>query len=49
MINNKMVGEIMNTQEIGTDSVVDEMKNALQMEIAMEEKNKLMEQEKIIY
>jgi len=49
MINNKMVGEIMNTQEIGTDAVVDEMKNALHMEIAMEEENKLMEQEKVIY
>ena len=23
MINNKMVGEIMNTQELGTDSTVD--------------------------
>jgi hypothetical protein len=30
MINNKMVGEIMNTQEIGHDAMVDEMKEALQ-------------------
>lgn len=30
MINNKMVGEIMNTQELGTDTMVDEMKIALQ-------------------
>jgi hypothetical protein len=29
--------------------VVDEMKQALQQEIAMEEKNKLMEQEKVMY
>ena len=49
MINNKMVGEIMNTQQIGTDTIVDEMKQALQQEIAMQEKNKLMEQEKVIY
>ena len=30
MINNKMVGEIMNTQVIGHDAMVDEMKEALQ-------------------
>lgn len=39
----------MNTQEIGNDHVVEEMKQALQQEIAMEENNKLMEQEKIHY
>lgn len=47
MINNKMMTEIMNTNEAGTDMVVEEMKHALQEEIAMEEKNKLMEQENV--
>ena len=36
MINNKMMTEIMSTQEAGTDSVVEDMKNVLQQEIALE-------------
>ncbi len=47
MINGKMINEIMSSNEPQTDNVVQEMKNALQQEIAMEEKNKLMEQEKV--
>lgn len=47
MINGKMINEIMSTNEPQTDMVVQDMKNALQQEIAMEEKNKLMEQEKV--
>lgn len=43
MINNKMMTEIMSTNEVGNDAVVEDMKNALQAEIAMEEKNKLLE------
>jgi hypothetical protein len=35
MINNKMIGEIMDTKEIGNDSMVEEMKLALQQEIHM--------------
>ncbi len=46
MINGKMITEIMNTGETQTDGMVEDMKNALQQEIAMEEKNKLYEQEK---
>jgi hypothetical protein len=42
MINGKMITEIMNTNETQTDGVVEEMKQALQQEIAMEEKNKLI-------
>lgn len=49
MINNKMMGEIMNSNEISNDAVVEDMKNALQAEIAMEEKNRLLEQEKVEY
>ena len=49
MINNKMMTEIMEGQEAGTDTVVEDMKNVLQQEIAMEEKNKLMEEEKKQY
>ena len=30
MINNKMVTEIMSTQEVGNDHIVEEMKEALQ-------------------
>ena len=47
MINGKMINEIMSSNEPQTDTVVEEMKNALQQEIAMEEKNKLMEEEKV--
>ena len=36
MINNKMMTEIMSTQEAGTDNVVEDMKNVLQQEIALE-------------
>jgi len=43
MINNKMMTEIMTGTEVGNDAVVEDMKNVLQQEIAMEEKNKLME------
>ena len=43
MINNKMMNEVMAGSEVGNDAVVDEMKNVLQQEIAMEEKNKLEE------
>ena len=47
MINNKMIGEIMEgNKEMGTDSIVEDMKNALQQEILMEEKNKMEEQYK---
>ncbi|XP_031505845.1 uncharacterized protein LOC116268266 [Nymphaea colorata] len=46
MINGKMITEIMNTNETQTDGMVEEMKEALQQEIALEEKNKLMEQVK---
>ncbi len=46
MINNKMMTEIMSSNEVGNDAVVEDMKNALQAEIAMEEKNKLLEEEK---
>ena len=49
MINNKMMTEIMSGAEVGNDAMVEDMKNALQAEIAMEEKNKLMEQEKVEY
>jgi preprotein translocase subunit SecA len=49
MINGKMVTEIMSTGETQTDGMVEEMKNALQQEIAMEEKNKLIEEEKKEY
>lgn len=35
MINGKMITEIMNTGETQTDGMVEEMKNALQQEIAM--------------
>ncbi len=48
MINNKMIGEIMDTKEIGNDSMVEEMKLALQQEIHMQEKNKLEEEQKVI-
>jgi|LakMenE18May11ns_1017448.scaffolds.fasta_scaffold8014694_1 hypothetical protein len=47
MINGKMINEIMSSNEPQTDMMVEDMKNALQQEIAMEEKNKLVEQEKI--
>ena len=46
MINGKMMNEMMNTNDVATDNVAEEMKQALQQEIAMEESNKLMEQEK---
>jgi len=46
MINNKMMTEVMSGTEVGNDMVVEDMKNVLQQEIAMEEKNKLMEQHK---
>ena len=46
MINNKMMTEIMSGNEVGNDAVVEDMKNVLQAEIAMEEKNKLMVEEK---
>lgn len=49
MINNKMTAEIMNTGEYQTDHVVEEMKEALQQEIAMEERNRLEEQQKVEY
>jgi hypothetical protein len=49
MINGKMITEIMSTGETQTDGMVEEMKNALQQEIAMEEKNKLIEEEKKEY
>lgn len=49
MINNKMMTEIMSSNEVGNDAVVEDMKNALQAEIALEEKNKLMEEEKKDY
>jgi hypothetical protein len=42
MINNKMMTEIMTGTEVGNDAVVEDMKNVLQQEIAMEEKAKLM-------
>ena len=35
MINSKMITEIMNTGETQTDGTVEEMKEALQQEIAM--------------
>ena len=43
MINNKMMGEIMTGTELGQDNTVEEMKNVLQQEIALEEKNKMEE------
>jgi hypothetical protein len=49
MINGKMITEIMNTNETQTDGMVEEMKYALQQEIALEEKNKLIEEEKKEY
>jgi acetyl-CoA carboxylase alpha subunit len=49
MINGKMITEIMNTGDIQTDGMVEDMKNALQQEIALEEKNKLIEEEKKEY
>lgn len=49
MINNKMMTEVMSSNEVGNDSVVEDMKNVLQNEIAMEEKNKLIEKEKVEY
>lgn len=49
MINGKMITEIMNTGETQTDSTVQEMKRALEQEILMEQKNKMMEQEKVEY
>ena len=36
MINNKMMTEVMSGTEIGNDTMVEEMKNVLQQEIAME-------------
>jgi len=35
MINNKMIGEIININDVQHDTVVEEMKNALQQEIAL--------------
>lgn len=49
MINNKMVTELMDTQQPQTDSTVEEMKIALQQEIAMEQQNLLHEQEQAHY
>lgn len=46
MINGKMVTEIMNTGEAQTDGVANEMLDVIKQEIALEEKNKLYEQEK---
>lgn len=46
MINNKMMTEVMSGTEIGNDGMVEDMKNVLQQEIAMEEKNNLMVEEK---
>ena len=43
MIENKMVGEIMNQGEVGHGNMVEEMKNALEQEIVMEEKIKMAE------
>lgn len=49
MINGKMITEIMSTGETQTDGMVEEMKEALQQEIALEEKGKLIEEEKKQY
>lgn len=49
MLNNKMINEVMSTNDIQHDNMVEDMKQALQQEIAMEEKNKLAEQEKVEY
>lgn len=49
MINNKMIGEIMNTNDVQHDTVVEEMKNALQQEIALQEKNKMEMEAQVAY
>jgi acetyl-CoA carboxylase alpha subunit len=49
MINNKMVTELMDTQQPQTDATVEEMKLALQQEIAMEQQSLLHEQEQANY
>lgn len=46
MINNKMMNQIMTGTEVGNDAVVEDMKNVLQQEIAMEEKGKLIQAQK---
>ena len=43
MINNKMTTEIMNNSNDIADANVDNMMNALKMEVAMEDKNKIIE------
>ena len=47
MINNGVMNEIMAGNQVGNDAVVEDMKNVLQQEIAMEEKAKLAEHQKV--